>query len=69
MATLAAKSCSLHVFGGGLRTGEVLALQWDDWDGEKLHLSRSMRVDEALSNKLSLRSRLSSLDKALQSVL
>ena len=36
------------MFGGGLRTGEVLALQWDDWDGERLHLSRSMtrrRID------------------------
>ena len=43
-----AKAFFAIMFGGGLRTGEVLALQWDDWDGEKLHLSRSMtrrRID------------------------
>ena len=43
-----AKAFFAIMFGGGLRTGEVLALQWDDWDGERLHLSRSMtrrRID------------------------
>lgn len=36
------------MFGAGLRTGEVLGLQWGDWDGERLHLERSMtrrRID------------------------
>ena len=43
-----AKAFFAIMFGGGLRTGEVLALQWDHWDGEKLHLSESMtrrRID------------------------
>ena len=37
-----AKAFFAIMFGGGLRTGEVLGLQWGDWDGERLHLSRSM---------------------------